>query len=393
MGMRGGMMGGSSSMMYQQQPLASTSTAMDKGKGRFVELDDADWEAQFARAGESVVAEDKVVDTPAEATTRPLDPDTVNLLEGDIDIDASEADAELLQNLQSTWDNLQSTLKDTSSMSDAEMAAWEAQFGSQFVNGDSGLDETSMGMGIHRTWTKDNVDEFLKDESAFPYTSENPYLEMKDPFAEGQRLLAEGAPLSEAALAFEAACRIDEGRGEAWKAAGETWAADEREVKGIRALEKAVGCGGADGVGAWMVRIPAVLHLFSCSRCCCSQSLAVAYVNEGQEARALATLERWLSLAYPTVALPAPDPTATVSPWDQSNRIIDLFLGAARAGPMSRVKGQSDELTEVDPDVQVGLGVLFYSNSDYERAKDCFEAALSVRPNVRQFASRRAIVC
>lgn len=71
------------------------------------------------------------------------------------------------------------------------------------------------------------------------------------------------------------------------------------------------------------------------------------------------------------------------SPWDGHNRIIDMFLIAARSGPASRVQGQSTELADVDPDVQVGLGVLFYSNSDYDRAKDCFEAALSVRPNVR----------
>lgn len=67
--------------------------------------------------------------------------------------------------------------------------------------------------------------------------------------------------------------------------------------------------------------------------------------------------------------------------------MIDLFLSAARAGPDARVQGQSTELAAVDPDVQVGLGVLFYSNSDYERAKDCFEAALGVRPNVRLSAS------
>lgn len=63
--------------------------------------------------------------------------------------------------------------------------------------------------------------------------------------------------------------------------------------------------------------------------------------------------------------------------------MIDLFLAAAQAGPQSRSEGQlNDPNAIVDPDVQVGLGVLFYSNSDYERAKDCFESALSVRPDV-----------
>ena len=37
----------------------------------------------------------------------------------------------------------------------------------------------------------------------------------------------------------------------------------------------------------------------------------------------------------------------------------------------------------MDPEVQIGLGVLFYAKGDFERAKDCFEAALAIRPNVR----------
>jgi peroxin-5 len=243
-----GMMG-NNGMMHEQQ------TDIGKGKARFVELDDATWEEQFAKAGESV----EVKETPAVEEMQTAEPETTNLLDRDVTIDASEEDEELMKSLEATWSNLQSTLNQESSISDAEMAAWEAQYGAQIdninVDGDDGLGiDDFVAQGGNIMWTMENVDGFLRNNTPFPYSTDNHFLDHADPFAEGQRLLAEGAPLSEAALAFEAACRKDETRAEAWRAAGETWAADEREIKGIRALEKAVGCGGPDGVSAWMVR-------------------------------------------------------------------------------------------------------------------------------------------
>ncbi|GAA6019801.1 hypothetical protein JCM11491_000274 [Sporobolomyces phaffii] len=365
------MHGASRPMMYQQ-PLRPQVEDGGKGKDRFVELDDQSWQEQFDRAASS-----STLAAPPTATADVVEDQEVtkaNLLsEGEIDLDATESDAQLMKDLEATWTQLKGQL-DASSRSDQDLAQWEAQYGSQFndlhlsddehEDGMFGLPETMMPSRA-KAWTRDNVDGFLADESPFPYAEENRFLDsQQDPYEEGLRLLSVGAPLSEAALAFEAACRRDESRAEAWKAAGETWAADEREAKGIRALEKAVACGGPHGVAAWM-------------------SLAVAYVNEGQELRALATLEKWISLSYPTIALPPPPQVGSIrSPWDASNRVIDLFLAAAQAGPLSRAEGQIlDANAPVDPDVQVGLGVLFYSNSDYERAKDCFEAALSVRPD------------
>lgn len=345
--------GFSSQLNPMPSTFSSSAQADATQKGKLVELSDENWEAEFAR----VNSEPSRAQQPDERSEALLPQEAVDLQNPELAKSVAQeedpdADAAFLESLENTWKNLASNLNSTNLM-DAELAGWEREFGN--------LDDSMLSSAF----TAENVGDFLKDPSPYPHQPENVFIDHPDPFEEGRRLIATGATLSQAALAFEAACQLDETRGEAWRMLGETHAADEKEHLAIKAFEKAVGCGGVDAQASWM-------------------SLAIAWVNEGHELRALATLERWLQDTYPHVATSvlAAQREPSNNPWDRHSRVVDMFLAAARAGPEVRegpgkaaVRSQA-----VDADVQVGLGVLFYSNSDYDRARDCFEAALGVNP-------------
>lgn len=177
----------------------------------------------------------------------------------------------------------------------------------------------------------------------------------QDPYQIGLQLMASGARLSEAALAFEAAIAKNPNHVDAWLKLGEVQTQNEKEVAGIAALEKCLQLEGENGAAL--------------------MTLAISYINEGYDNAAFATLERWISTKYPEIANEAREKNPTITDEDRFSvhrRVTELFIQAAQLSP---------DHANMDADVQMGLGVLFYANEDFDKTIDCFRAALSIRPN------------
>ncbi|KAI8087982.1 uncharacterized protein B0P05DRAFT_464757 [Gilbertella persicaria] len=198
---------------------------------------------------------------------------------------------------------------------------------------------------------------YKPDLGEYVFEVNNPYLSHPDPMAEGLKLLDQGGSLSDAAMAFEAVVQKDPHNSEAWMHLGNAQAQNEKEEPAIRALERAIE---AD---------PGNLQAL--------MSLAVSYTNESYDHAAYQTLERWITQKYPEIVGKMRLPEAA-SPFELHDRVTDLFLTAARQAPDGQL---------MDPDVQVGLGVLFYGSGDLDKAIDCFFTALKGRPNVSSYKS------
>ncbi|CAO1606442.1 Peroxisomal membrane signal receptor PTS1 [Xanthoria calcicola] len=303
MGMGYGMsgMGLYSPMSGPQRPMESV--VQNKGKDRMVELDDKDWEQQFAE-----------IDAAGKEGERELSDE-------DIDTLANAAmEAEL---------------------GDMDRAMFNGEYSHNF-------DTDAFGNfdGFHHHQRDPNLGDYLFEDS-------NIFSNAKDPYSEGTRIMSEGGNLSLAALAFEAAVQKTPDHLDAWVALGQAQAQNEKETPAIRALEQALTLDPNN--------LPALM------------SLAISYTNEGYEPTAYRTLERWLSTKYPSI-LP-PDQVSQTSEMGFTDRhllhekVTSHFIRAAQLSPGGDTK-------TMDPDVQVGLGVLFYGCEEYSKAVDCFSAAL-----------------
>ncbi|KAI6134521.1 TPR-like protein [Pisolithus croceorrhizus] len=326
------------------------SQPLDNGKGKARE---ADFEAAFAQAVASLH-----IDSENSSKIVAVDDDAISQETSDVkpDSDVSEV-----------WDQIQANAP----LQQEDIAKWENEF-NQLMNAQRDELEDDYGSVMQDIWENGLGDYTLPDskldEDGYPnvgvyvFDEDNKYLNQpseRSLLNEAKNLLQQNGSLSEAALLLEAAVQkgeLGEGGYETWILLGETRSMDEREVQAMRALQagvRAADAGGANGAGML--------------------SLAISYTNEGYDRACYLMLSRWLRARFPDFPVSEEFSKALTShaTWDTHGRLTDAFLALAR---------QQYEQGVVDADVQIALGVLFYNTTEYDRAKDCFESALSLRP-------------
>ncbi|RDL38578.1 uncharacterized protein BP5553_02918 [Venustampulla echinocandica] len=324
MGGMGGMGMGMMNRQHFQGP--QDLQQQDKGKGKMIELDDEHWEEQFKQIDLQGQEQDEALAAEAE-----LD---------QMDRSVLESETNEFGDFESIWKGIQ-----------AETAAARELVNEQNLDenwhmGESDQWDGFSGLGTHQSPFRDpQLGDYMFEE-------ENIFKEVGNPFEEGVRIMQEGGNLSLAALAFEAAVQKDPQHVEAWVLLGSAQAQNEKETPAIRALEQALKAD-PNNLEALM-------------------GLAVSYTNEGYDSTAYRTLERWLSIKYPAIISPGDlSSEAEVGFTDRHilhEKVTDLFIRAAQLSPDGE---------HMDPDVQVGLGVLFYGAEEYDKAVDCFSAALA----------------
>lgn len=113
-------------------------------------------------------------------------------------------------------------------------------------------------------------------------------------------------------------------------------------------------------------------------------ALAISYTNENRRSEAFEELEQWMRDEMGSVAKYA-DVLAGVRGGEGGESIEALAsrhqVLTQALMRMARLGGRIEGCGTIDADVQVALGVLFNTSEEYEKACDCFGAALAVRPD------------
>ncbi|XP_044218041.1 PEX5-related protein isoform X3 [Thunnus albacares] len=201
-------------------------------------------------------------------------------------------------------------------------------------------------------------------EKGYYFHTDNPYKDLPNAFEEGLKKSREG-DLPNAVLLLEAAVLQDPHDSEAWQVLGTTQAENENEQSAIVSLQRCL-----------------ELHPNNLQAL---MALAVSLTNTGMRYDACEALLRWLRhnpkykhlLKGKTHLVESPNSQRRMSHAPNMGRHESSLLPEAKELFLEAVQHNSDS---IDPDLQTGLGVLYNLSSEFNKAVEAFNTALSVRP-------------
>ncbi|KAJ7993483.1 hypothetical protein DPEC_G00272890 [Dallia pectoralis] len=217
-----------------------------------------------------------------------------------------------------------------------------------------------------RNWLTENEQTQIPNsvsphEKGYFFQMDNPYRDWPNAFEQGLRKSKEG-DLPDAVLLLEGAIQQDPQDSEAWQVLGTTQAENENEQAAIVSLQRCL-----------------ELHPNNLQAL---MALAVSLTNTGMRQEACEALLCWLRhnakyrhlLKDKTHLAGSPASQRRMSRVSTAGssllpEVKDLFLEAVQQN------------LDTDPDLQTGLGVLYNLSSEFNKAVEAFNAALSVRPD------------
>lgn len=208
-------------------------------------------------------------------------------------------------------------------------------------------------------WLND-FSEFYDPYKEYKFDENNPMIDVENALEKGKNFLSQG-DIPSAVLCFESAVKQEPENAEAWELLGTTQAENEKDPNAIAALKKSLEMN------------PHNLKVL--------MALAISYTNESYQNLALKMLNQWMKVhpKYSNLIQGEGEEAAGIEELT-SSRIRgmeleltqELFLKAVQQNAMSE---------NFDPDVQEALGVLFNLSSEYDKAVDCFQAAVQISPD------------